>query len=103
MDNSSNKKFDIEKAYSLLVDYVKNNKFAKASFIAELISYQNFFGNTSIVNCKLGLSKVFRHKTVKSVLADMDYKMISFYSQTNCSLYGTETYTFSVLTFTTIN
>ena len=103
MDNSSNKKFDIEKAYSLLVDYVKNNKFAKASFIAELISYQNFFGDTSIVNCKLGLYKVFHRRTVVSVLADMKYKIVSFHSQTDYSLDRTVTHTYSVLTFTPVN
>lgn len=55
-----------------------------------------------MVNCKLSLSRRFKRKTVESVLKDLNYKLISFSSQTNYPLnWDEKPHTLSVITFTT--
>lgn len=96
-----NKDFNLVKAECCCLDYIKSRQPAKTEFIVELISLQHFFGETSIVDCKLGLCKRYRKKTVEDVLSNLGYKLVSFYYQTDFSLNGGETSTYSVITFTT--
>lgn len=69
----ANKRFDVEKANELLTVYKKKRKFAKATFLEELIYYQNFFGSKSILDCYLLLSRNYLKKTVSAVLVDLGY------------------------------
>lgn len=103
MSNSTSKDFNIVKAEQLCLSYIKNRQAAKTEFISELISYQHFFGDVSIVNCKLILNRHYQKKTVESVLSDLGYKIVSFYSQTRCAyiLNSNRKHICSVLTFTT--
>lgn len=71
----ANKRFDVDKANELLTVYKKKRKFAKATFLEELIYYQNFFGNKSILNCDLLLSKKYQKRTVEAVLSDLGYSL----------------------------
>lgn len=101
MSNSTSKDFNLVKAEQLCLEYIKARQAAKTEFISELISYQHFFGDMSIVNCKLRLDKCYKRKTIESVLSDLGYKLVSFSNQTNYVLYQTKKHTHSVITFTT--
>lgn len=101
MNHSTSKDFNLVKAEQLCLFYIKNRQAAKTEFLTELISYQHFFGETSILNCKLGLSKRYLRKTAECVLSDLGYKLIHFCNQTNSAIDGSEKATFSVITFTT--
>ncbi len=101
MSNSTSKDFNLVKAKQLCLSYIKARQSAKKEFITELIHYQYFFGKESIVNCKLGLTKRYKKKTVEAVLSDLGYKIVSFHSQTDYEYRGTGKHTYSVLTFTT--
>lgn len=67
------KLFPIETAKQLLENYKKKRHFAKAEFINELIELQYFFGNTTILNCELLMNRLYRKRTIMSVLNDMGY------------------------------
>lgn len=101
MGNTTNKDFDIVKAEQLCLRYIRARQIAKTQFISELIGYQHFFGENSIVNCKLGLSRRYQRRTVQSVLSDLGYKIVSFHSQTDSEYLGAGKHTYSVITFTT--
>lgn len=101
MSIATNKDFNLVKAEQLCSSYIKARQAAKTELIAELIGYQHFFGDTSIVDCKLGLSRRYQRRTVNSVLSDLGYKIVSFHTQTNYEYFGPAKHTFSVLTFTT--
>lgn len=70
------KRFDINKANELLKVYKKKRQFGKVSFLKELISYQNFFGDKSILDCDLLLSKNYQKRTVETVLSDLGYSLV---------------------------
>lgn len=102
MGNTTNKDFNLVKAEELCLSYIKVRQAVKTEFISELISYQHFFGKTSIVDYKLSLSRRYQKRTVQSVLEDLgNYKIVDFYSQTDYGCHGTGKHTYSVITFTT--
>lgn len=101
MGNTTNKDFNLVKAEQLCLSYIKARQAAKTEFISELIRYQHFFEVKSIVDCKLLLSRRYLKRTVQSVLADLGYKIVSFYNQTDYEYHGTGKETYSVITFTT--
>ena len=102
MSNTANKDFNLVKAEQLCLYFIKVRQAAKTEFISELIKYQHFFGEKSIVNCKLMLSRRYLKRTAQSVLADLGhYKIVSFYNQTDYEYHGTDKHTYSVITFTT--
>lgn len=101
MGNTTNKDFNLVKTEQLCLSYIKARQAARTEFVSELISYQHFFGEKSIVDCKLGLSRRYLKRTVQSVLADLGYKIVSFYNQTDYEYCGTGKHTYSVITFTT--
>lgn len=102
MGNTTNKDFNLVKAEALYLSYNRARQPDKTEFISELIRYQYFFGETSIVNCKLSLSRCYQKRTVQSVLEDLcHYKIVSFYSQTDYGHDGAGNATYSVITFTT--
>lgn len=76
--------FYIAKSYQLSRFYNKNHEYSKEKFILELIKYQYFFGSKSIFECELLLNNRYDYKTVKSVLTDLGYSLISF--RVECSL-----------------
>lgn len=77
-------RFDIEKANELLKVYKEKRHRSKISFLNELISYQNFFGDKSILNCDLILQKNYQLKTIKAVLSDLGYMFIFPMHTTTC-------------------
>lgn len=72
---SKKKKLDVDKAKQLALIYKEKRHYAKQQFIEELISFQNFFGNTPIIGCELGLNRQYYRKTIKSVLKDLNYEL----------------------------
>ena len=69
---------DINKAENLCLTYKKHRHYAKERFLGDLIDFQYFFGNESIVNVNILLTTHYTKKTVQSVLADLDYKLILY-------------------------
>lgn len=69
------KRFDIEKANELLKLYKKKRHFGKISFLNELISYQYFFGDKTILDCDL-LLKNYQKRTIEAVLSDLGYILV---------------------------
>lgn len=98
---NATKDFNLVKAEQLCFDCIRARQLSKAEFITELIDYQYFFGDKSIVDCKLGLSRRYRKQTVEAVLSKLGYKIVSFHSQTDYEYRGIGKHTYSVLTFTT--
>ncbi len=84
-------KFDISKAYHLQMSYKKSRKVAKQKLVEELISWQHFFGTTSITGVKISLPCCYRKSTVESVLNDLGYNLDYFSTSIQRGLYG-ETY-----------
>lgn len=74
----SNKNFNIDKAKELRLIYIKKRHYAKKNFIECLISYQHFFGNTSIVGCTLAINHNYQKRTIESVCDDLGYKLVKF-------------------------
>lgn len=101
MSSTTNKDFNIVKAQELCLSYTKARQVAKTKLILELIIYQRFFGEQSIVDCKLSLNRCYQKRTVEAVLSDLGYKIVSFYNQTDYEYHGTDKHTYSVITFTT--
>ena len=60
--------FDVEKANELLTNYRKKLQFSKASFLEELIYYQLSFGDNSILNSDLLLTRYYLKSTISSVV-----------------------------------
>ena len=71
-----NKSFNINVARGLLSVLQGSAR----SFLKYLIDYQEFFGEDSIIDCKLELSEIYDQKTVESVLADLGYKLVYYKS-----------------------
>lgn len=70
--------FDIGKAEKLIGIYKKNRHYAKTLLLAELISWQYFFGNKSIAGVKISPKHCYSKKTVKTVLDDLGYMLTSY-------------------------
>lgn len=68
--------FDVEKAENLCKVYHTKRHYAKERVLKELIRCQVFFGNTSIVDCKLSLSNHYQKRTVQSVLNEFGYSLV---------------------------
>lgn len=79
-----NKDFYIAKSYQLARFYNQSHQYSKEKFILELIKYQYFFGSKSIFGCELLVNNRYNYKTVKSVLTDLGYSLVSF--KVVCSL-----------------
>jgi len=79
VNNMSNYKiFDIDKAEKLLPVYKKKRHYAKALLLSEIISWQYFFGNTSIVGVKISMKHHYKTKTINTVLNDLGYMLTSY-------------------------
>lgn len=87
MDNK-NKKFNIDRALRLSTIYKKKRQYAKVKFVESLISYQYFFGSTSIVGCKLSTPQNFQKRTLEAVLDDLGYHLATFSHTRQRGLYG---------------
>lgn len=74
----SKEKFNIEKAEKLRDMYHEKRHYAKERFLNELIGYQLFFGDTSIVDCNLDLCYHYQRKTAETVLKELGYTLTTF-------------------------
>lgn len=72
----SKEKFNIEKAEALCEIYHKKRHYAKERILNELIGYQEFFGDTSIIDCKLPLCYHYQKRTAESVLKELGYDLV---------------------------
>lgn len=84
----TNTDFDLVKAKQLLDTYIKNHNNSKRRFLVELISFQTFFGSTSILNYNLSLCGYYQKKTVNSVLSDLGYHLTYYKNVSNRDLCG---------------
>lgn len=75
---SKYKNFDVDKAAQLCIAYKKKRHYEKALLLAELISWQIFFGNTSIVGIQISLNRIYKKNTIKIVLSDLGYELMSY-------------------------
>lgn len=92
--------FDTDKAEKLLPVYKKRRHYAKARLLAELISWQYFFGNASIVGVKVSMEHRYKRKTIQTVLNDLGYIITSYKTITiHPYCFGTSI-TFTEFTFT---
>lgn len=80
---SKYKNFDINRAEKLRSVYKKKRNYAKERFISKLITYQQFFRDSSIVGVELSTIEYYRKNTVEAVLSDLNYKLISFSNPEN--------------------
>lgn len=76
MNNFEN--FDISKALELSHIYDKKRHYAKEKLLSDLIRWQHFFGDTSIVGVKISLEHRYQKTTVKTVLNELGYKLTSY-------------------------
>jgi len=97
---SNYKNFDIDKAEKLLPVYKQKRHYAKAMLITEIISWQYFFGNASIVGVKVSLNRRYKRKTIKTVLNDLGYELTSYRNVTVHPYICGTSETFTEFTFT---
>ena len=76
--NIVNPKEFLVNAEKFLSNYERKRQSSKSKFIKELIDYQHFFGDQTIVDCSLLLSGRYQKNIVDAVLSDLGCK-ITFY------------------------
>ena len=74
--------FNLSKAEKFLANYKKNRHYAKEMLLTELISWQYFFGNSSIVGVKISTVQCYSRKTIETVLNDLGYMLTSYKTTT---------------------
>lgn len=84
----SNKNFNIDKAQELRLIYIKKRHYAKKNFIDDLLSYQYFFGDLSIVGCTLSTTHIYQKRTIKAVCDDLGYNLVEFGHYKMIDFYG---------------
>lgn len=84
-----NKNFSIDKAQQLRLSYKQKRQYAKERVVEQLISWQYFFGTTSIIGVHISLSNYYQRRTVEAVCKDLGYKLVFFSNPVQRGLYGT--------------
>lgn len=97
---SKYKIFNIDEAQRLLPVYKKKRNYAKAMLLTELISWQDFFGNSSIVGVKVSTEHRYKRKTIQTVLNDLGYILTSYRTVTTHPYCCVTSITFTEFTFT---
>lgn len=80
--------FDTCKAEQLLEKYKVARKEKERKVLSDLISWQNFFGEYSIVGANISLTYLCGKKTIKKVLYDMGYKIDTYSTNDSIDLQG---------------
>lgn len=88
--------FDTCKAKQLMETYKAARKEKESKVLSDLISWQEFFGECSIIGANIGLTYFCNKKTIKKVLYDMGYKLDTYSAKEQIDLqgvnHGKETY-----------